>query len=290
MMWVNAIVQGILLGGLFALFACGLSLLFGVIGVINLAHGDLAVLGAYVAIALLPSVSTNDLWALLFVPVMFAAFGYVSQRTLLQRSLDNGQLNTLLVTFGLSVVIQNALLEGFSADSHSLNIGALATKSITVNTTVSISYLRLGILVVAVIVLAAVQLYLSRTSIGRQIRAVADDHEAAAIAGVNTRHITGIAAGIAFATVALAGLAFGMYSQFTPTSGTDLLLFAFEAVIIGGLGSLWGTLAGGIVLGLAQTIGAQIDPTLGILSGHLVFLAILVVRPNGLIAAKAATA
>jgi branched-chain amino acid transport system permease protein len=135
-----------------------------------------------------------------------------------------------------------------------------------------------------------VQLYLSRTSIGRQIRAVADDHEAAAIAGVNTRHITGIAAGIAFATVALAGLAFGMYSQFTPTSGTDLLLFAFEAVIIGGLGSLWGTLAGGIVLGLAQTIGAQIDPTLGILSGHLVFLAILVVRPNGLIAAKAATA
>jgi branched-chain amino acid transport system permease protein len=290
MIWINAIAQGILLGGLFALFACGLSLLFGVIGVINLAHGDLAVLGAYVAIALLPSINTNDLWALLFVPFMFAAFGYVSQRTLLQRSLDNGPLTTLLVTFGLSIVLQNALLEGFSADSHSLNIGALVTKSITVNSTISISYLRLGILVVAVLVLAVVQLFLSHTSTGRQIRAVADDNEAAAISGVNTRHITGIAAAIAFATVAIAGLAFGMYEQFTPTSGTALLLYAFEAVIIGGLGSLWGTLAGGIVLGLAQTIGAQIDPTLGVLSGHLVFLAILAVRPNGLIPARAVTA
>lgn len=287
MIWINAIAQGVLLGGLFALFACGLSLLFGVIGVINLAHGDLGVLGAYVAVALLPSVNTNGMYALLFVPPMFAAFGYVAQRTLLQRSLDNGPLNTLLVTFGLSVVLQNALLEGFSADSHSLSIGALTTKAITVNSTISISYLRLGILVVAVVVLAVVQLFLSRTSTGRQIRAVADDSEAAGISGVNTRHITGIAAAIAFATVALAGLANGMYAQFAPTSGTALLLYAFEAVIIGGLGSLWGTLAGGIVLGLAQTIGSQIDPTLGVLSVHLVFLAVLVVRPNGLVAARA---
>ena len=219
---------------------------------------------------------------------MFAAFGYFAQRTLLQRSLDNGPLTTLLVTFGLSVVLQNALLEGFSADSHSLNIGSLATRSITLNTTISISDLRLGILVVAVVVLVIVQLFLSRTSTGRQIRAVADDKEAASISGVNTRHITGIAAAIAFATVALAGLAFGMYSQFAPTSGTDLLLFAFEAVIIGGLGSLWGTLAGGVVLGLAQTIGAQIDPTLGVLSGHVVFLAVLAVRPSGLLPARAA--
>jgi branched-chain amino acid transport system permease protein len=285
--WLNAVLQGILLGGLFALFACGLSLLFGVIGVINLAHGDLGVLGAYVAVALLPSVTTNGLWALLFVPPMFALFGYVAQRTLLQRSLDNGPLTTLLVTFGLSVVLQNALLEGFSADSHSLTLGTLTTKAITLNSTIAISDLQLGILVVAVIVLVVVQLFLSRTSTGRQIRAVADDSEAAAISGVNTRHITGIAAGIAFTTVAIAGLANGMYAQFTPTSGTDLLLFAFEAVIIGGLGSLWGTLAGGIVLGLAQTIGSQIDPTLGVLSVHLVFLAVLVIRPNGLIVARA---
>ena len=243
MNWINAIVQGLMLGGLLALFACGLSLLYGVVGVINLAHGDLAILGAYVAVALLPSVDTNALYALLFVPVMFAVFGYVSQRTILQRSLDNGPITTLLVTFGLSIVLENALLEGFSADSHSLSVGALTTSALKINSTISISYLRLGILIVAVIVLASVQLFLSRTSTGRQIRAVSDDNEAAAISGVNTRHITGIAAGIAFATVALAGLAYGMYSQFAPTSGSDLLLFAFEAVIIGGLGSIWGTLA-----------------------------------------------
>ena len=286
MNWINAVAQGLLLGGLFALFACGLSLLFGVVGIINLAHGDLAILGGYVAVAILPSVHTNALWALLFVPPMFGAFGYVSQRTLLQRSLENGPLTTLLVTFGLSVVLQNALLEGFSADSHSLSVGKLATDALHINNRLSISYLRLGILIVAVAVLAGVQLFLARTSTGRQIRAVADDSEAAAIAGVNTRHITGIAAGIAFVTVALAGLAFGMYAQFAPTSGSNLLLFAFEAVIIGGLGSLWGTLAGGCVLGLAQTIGAQIDPTMGTLIGHLVFLAVLAVRPSGLFPAR----
>lgn len=285
MMWVNAVIQGILLGGLFALFACGLSLLFGVLGIINLAHGDLAVLGAYVAVALLPSVHTNVLWALLFVPPIFAAFGYVAQRTVLGRSLRSGPLTTLLVTFGLSVVIQNALLEGFSADSHSFTLGQLTTKSLHPTSDISLSWLRMGILVVAVLVLAVVQLFLARTDAGRQIRALADDDEAAAIVGVNTRHVAGIAAAVAFATVALAGLAFGTYAQFTPTSGSNLLIFAFEAVIIGGLGSLWGTLAGGCVLGLAQTIGAQIDPTFGVLAGHLVFLAVLAVRPNGLLPA-----
>jgi branched-chain amino acid transport system permease protein len=286
MTWVNAIIQGLLLGGLFALFACGLSLLFGVLGVINLAHGDLAVLGAYVAVALLPSVHSNALWALLFVPPMFALFGYLLQRGLLRRSMESGPLTTLLVTFGLSVVIENALLEGFSADSHSLSVGALVTSAWRPTTSISVSYLRLGILVVAVVILATVQLFLARTSTGRQIRAVADDGEAASVVGVPVRHIAGIAAAIAFATVAIAGLANGMYAQFTPTSGSDLLLFGFETVIIGGLGSLWGTLAGGCVLGLAQTIGAQIDPTIGVLTGHLVFLAVLVVRPSGLMPAK----
>jgi branched-chain amino acid transport system permease protein len=285
MIWVNAVVQGLLLGGLFALFACGLSLLFGVLGIINLAHGDLAVLGAYVAVALLPSVHTNVLWALLFVPPLFAVFGYVSQRTVLGRSMRGGPLTTLLVTFGLSVVIQNALLEGFSADSHSFTLGALTTRSLHPANDISLSWLRMGILVVAVLVLVVVQLFLSRTGIGRQIRALADDDEAAAITGVNTRHVAAIAAVVAFATVALAGLAFGTYAQFSPTSGSYLLIFAFEAVIIGGLGSLWGTLAGGCVLGLAQTIGAQIDPTFGVLAGHLVFLAVLAVRPNGLMPA-----
>lgn len=285
MNWINAIIQGLLLGGLFALFACGLSLLFGVLGIINLAHGDLAVLGAYVAVALLPSVHSNALWALLFVPPIFAAFGYVSQRTLLRRSMQSGPLTTLLVTFGLSVVIENALQEGFSADSHSLSVGSLVTQAFHPNTAISVSYLRLGILIAAVIVLVAVQLFLARASTGRQIRALADDGEAASIVGINVRHVAGIAAGIAFATVAIAGLADGMVAQFGPTSGTQLLLFGFEAVIIGGLGSLWGTLAGGCILGLAQTIGAQIDPTIGVLCAHLVFLAVLAVKPSGLMPA-----
>lgn len=285
MSWVNAIIQGLLLGGLFALFACGLSLLFGVLGIINLAHGDLAVLGAYVAVALLPSVHSNALWALLFVPPIFGVFGYVSQRTLLRRSMDSGPLTTLLVTFGLSIVIENAIQEGFSADSHSLSVGALVTKAFHPDNQISVSYLRLGILVVAVVVLVAVQLFLSRTSTGRQIRALADDGEAASIVGIPVRHVGGIAAGIAFATVAIAGLANGMYAQFAPTSGQELLLFGFEAVIIGGLGSLWGTLAGGCVLGLAQTIGNQVNPTIGVLVAHLVFLAVLVVRPSGLMPA-----
>ena len=287
MTWINAIIQGLLLGGLFALFACGLSLLFGVLGVINLAHGDLAVLGAYVAVALLPSVNSNALWALLFVPPIFAVFGYASQRTLLRRSMDNGQLTTLLVTFGLSVVIENALQEGFSADSHSLSVGSLVTSAFHPNGSISVSYLRLGILVVAVLVLAVVQLFLKRSVTGRQIRALADDGEAASIVGINVRHVAGIAAGIAFVTVAIAGLADGMVAQFGPTSGTQLLLFGFEAVIIGGLGSLWGTLAGGCILGLAQTVGAQFDPTIGVLCAHLVFLAVLAVRPSGLMPATA---
>jgi branched-chain amino acid transport system permease protein len=287
--WINAIIQGLLLGGLFALFACGLSLLFGVLGIINLAHGDLAVLGAYVAVALLPSAHFNALWALLFVPLIFAVFGYGAQRTLLRRSMASGPLITLLVTFGLSIVIENALLQGFSADNHSLSIGSYVAKAFHPSTAISVSYLQLGILVVAVIVLVVVQLFLARTSTGRQIRAIADDEEAAAIVGIHTRHVAGLAAAIAFVTVAIAGLADGTYAQFSPTSGTSLLLFGFAAVIIGGLGSLWGTLAGGCVLGLAVALGNQAGSSLGTLVAYLVFLAILVVRPSGLMPAREET-
>lgn len=286
MTWVNAVLQGILLGGLFALFACGLSLLFGVVGVINLAHGDFAVLGAYVAVAAIPAVAFNALWALLFVIPLFAVLGYAVQRLVLQRSLDVSPLTTLLVTFGLSTVIENALLQKYSGDSHSLSVGGLVRDSLKINDTISLSWLRIAILAAAVLILATLQLFLTRTGTGRQIRAVADDREAAGIAGVRTGHVAGIAAAIAFATVAFAGLSSATVQQFSPYSGTALLLFSFEAVIIGGLGSLWGTLAGGILLGLAQAIGAQIDPSSGQLAGHLLFLAVLLVRPNGLFPAR----
>jgi branched-chain amino acid transport system permease protein len=286
MSWLNALIQGVLLGGLYALSATGLSLLFGVMGAINLAHGDLAIIAAYLAIVAIPLISLPPLIAVLVVVPAFLVLGYFGQRTLIQASLDRGPLTTLIVTFGLSVIIQNALLEVFSADSHSIDIGSLITGAIVVNDQISIAYLSLGIFIVAVLVLGGLAWYLARTSTGRLIRAVADDREAAQLSGVRYRHVFGIAAALALATVALAGLAFGMYSSFGPASGPTRLIFAFEAVVIGGLGSLWGTLAGGIVLGLAQSIGASIDPSFGVLAGHLVFLAVLAVRPQGIAGAR----
>ncbi len=287
MIWLNALVQGILLGGLYALSACGLSLLFGVMGVINLAHGDLAVMAAYLAVVAIPFLHLPAIVIAVVVVPAFLVLGYIGQRTLIQASLDRGPLTTLLVSFGLAVIIENLLLELFSADSHSLDIGSLVSQSIQVNAQISVAYLSLAIFAVAVVVLLGLEVFLSRTMTGRLIRAVADDREAAQLAGTDYRHVFGIAAALAAGTVAIAGLAFGMYSSFAPASGSARLLFAFEAVVIGGLGSLWGTLAGGIVLGIAQGIGSAIDPSLGILAGHLVFLAVLAIRPEGIARGRA---
>ncbi|TMB89167.1 MAG: branched-chain amino acid ABC transporter permease [Chloroflexi bacterium] len=288
MVWVNAIVQGILLGGLYALFACGLSLMFGVMRVVNLAHGDLAVLAAYLALAVITGLHVPVLWSALVVAPLFGVVGYAVQRFVIQRSLDVSPLTTLLVTFGLSIVIQNALLEGVSANSRSLPTGWLASASFQVNSQLSIAYESVIVFSVAVVVLSSLQLFLSRARLGRQVRAAADDLEAASIVGVNVRHVYGIAAAIAFATVALAGVAFGMYSSFDPAAGPQRLIFAFEAVVIGGVGSLWGTLLGGMILGVAQVLGAQVDSSFGVLAGHLVFLVLLALRPNGLIPARLA--
>ena len=288
MTWVNAVVQGILLGGLFALFACGLSLLFGTMRVINLAHGDLAVVAAFLAVEIVPTTHLPAILSFLIVLPIFLGLGYVGQRTLIQTALDRGAFTVLLVTFGLSVVIENVLLELYSANSHSIDIGSLVSKSIHVNAQISIAYLSLGIFVVAVIVLLGLQYFLSRSTMGRQIRAVADDQDAAQLVGIDYRHVFGVAAAIAFATVALAGLAFGMYSSFAPSSGQGPLIYAFEAVVIGGLGSLWGTLVGGIILGVAQAVGGQIDPSLQILAGNLVFLAVIALRPEGIFKGRVA--
>lgn len=283
MIWVNAVLQGVLLGGLYALFACGLSLMFGVMKVINLAHGDLAVVAAYTALGVVAVTHLPAVWSFVLVVPIFAALGYVVQRTLIQAALNRSVLTTLLVTFGLSVVIENSLLQFLSANSHSLNIGSLVSDSFSIGSQITIAYLDLAIFVIAVAVLLGLQHFLSATKHGRLIRAVADDREAAQLAGADYRHIFGIAAAIAFATVAFAGLAFGMYSSFDPTIGTDqLLLFAFEAVVIGGLGSLWGTLVGGIMLGVVQQVGAQVSSTDQILAGQLFFLFVLVIRPQGI--------
>jgi branched-chain amino acid transport system permease protein len=285
--WLNAGVQGVLLGGQYALLACGLSLIFGVMRIVNLAHGVLAVLAAYLSLVLVQQGLPLWLATAVVVPV-FAALGYAVQRGLFNpalaqvRSRTSGELAPLLVSFGVAVVLTNLLQEVFSADTRKIPTGGLASAGLPLGE-LSIGVLPLLTLVVATTVIAGVQLFLARTATGRAMRAVADDAEAAAMTGVDPKHMYAAATALAFATLALAGVFVGMSTQFSPGYGDLVLLFAFEAVIIGGLGSLWGTLAGGVVLGLAQTIGAQIDPQSGVLAGHLVFLAVLVVRPGGLL-------
>jgi branched-chain amino acid transport system permease protein len=282
--WVNTIIQGMLTGGLYALFACGLSLMFGVMKVVNLAHGDLAVVAGYIAIGIIFVTHVPVLWSIVIVVPVMAVLGYVLQRTVIQSALDRGVLTTLIVTFGLSVVIENGLLQFFTANSRGIGVGlSLITASFNLGSQIQIAYLLVVIFATAVAVLLGLQYFLSRSKYGRLIRAVADDKEAAQLAGADYRHVFGIAAAVAFGTVALGGIAYGMSSVLDPTAGTDtILLYAFAAVVIGGLGSVWGTLVGGVVLGVAQQVGAQINISYEALAGYLVFLAVLVLRPQGL--------
>jgi branched-chain amino acid transport system permease protein len=289
--WVNAVVQGVMLGGVFALFATGLSLAFGVMRLVNLAHGQLALVAAFAAVSVTEATGWNPLVALAVVVPGMALLGYLLQRGLLDRTLagDGDPLRSILVTFGLAVVIENLLLEHYSADSQGLDAGSIETASIRLTDDLSVGWFRLIGLLVAVAVLAGLALFLSRTRVGRGLRAVADDRATAELMGIDTRRLNGIAMALALATVAVAGVFLGIQTTFAPSDGNVLLLSAFEAVIIGGLGSLWGTLAGGITLGVAQTVGAQIEPGWSMLVGHLVFLAVLVARPTGLFPRAAVT-
>jgi branched-chain amino acid transport system permease protein len=282
--WVNAIIQGILTGGLYALFACGLSLMFGVMKLVNLAHGDLATVAAYIGIGVIAVIHIPFLWSVPVVVAIMAALGYVLQRSLFQSAITRGELTTLIVTFGLSIVIENGLLQFFTANNRGIGTGSsLISSSFSIGAGLQIAWLDVVIFVLAVVVLLSLQYFLSSSKYGRLIRAVADDREAAQLSGADYRHVFGIAAALAFITVALAGIAYGMTTVVSPTTGTDtILLLAFAAVVIGGLGSLWGTLVGGIVLGVAQQIGAQINISYELLAGYIVFLAVLVIRPQGL--------
>ena len=281
MEWINALVQGTLLGGLYALFASGLSLIFGVMRLVNIAHGDLIVLGAYLGLSVTTLLGLHPLLALIVVVPAMALIGYVLQRGILNQTLGKDILPPLLVTFGLSVIIQNALLETYSADPQKMNAGALETASM------SVGGLSLGVLPVltfamAVVVIATLQWVFYRTALGRAFRATSDNQEIAQLMGLNRRHIFGLAMALALGVTAIAGIMLGIRTSFDPSIGGGRLIFGFEAVIIGGLGNLWGTLAGGVILGVAQTIGAKIDPGWQLLAGHIAFLVVLAVRPNGL--------
>jgi branched-chain amino acid transport system permease protein len=282
--WLDTVLQGILLGGLYALFATGLSLIFGVMRLVNLAHGDFSILAAFLAVVAVRVLDLNPLLALVLVAPAMAVIGYGLQRLLLNRLLGRGVLPAVLVTFGFSVVIQNGLLQTFSADSQRLNPGGIETASAALGGGLAVGWFPLLTFVLAVILLGALQLVIGRSSLGRAFRAASDDGETAELMGIDNAHLYGLAMALSLAIVAVAGIVLGIRTTFTFASGPDRLLFAFEAVIIGGLGSLWGTLVGGVILGVAQTVGAKLSPGWGVLTGHLVFLAVLVLRPSGLFA------
>ncbi len=279
----NAVLQGIFLGAFYAVLACGLSIMFGVMRIINLAHGDVAVLGAYIVFVIVQSTGISPFIAFALALPAMILFGYVLQLTVLERSLKAGILTPLLATFGLSIVIQNLLLITFSPDVRSLggNAGAVTTASWQVTSGLSVSALGALVLVVAVAVFGALQLLLSRTRAGWMMRATAEDADAAELAGINSRAVYARATALAVAIAGLGGLFLAIRSVFDPVSGPTQLIFAFEAVVIGGMGSLWGTLVGGLALGVAQTVGAQINPEYAALSGHLLFLLVLIVRFGG---------
>ena len=278
---MDILVQGLLLGGLYALFALGLSLMFGVMRLTNTAQGDLIVLAAFGAIALVSVAAVHaSVAAVLLLPLAFVA-GYALQRVVLNGTLGKDPLPSLVVTFGLSIVIQNALLEIFSADPRSLESGGLATQSVAIGP-MTLGVLPLVIFAVAVAATAALQALFDRTALGRSFRAVSDDREIAELMGLDAKKVYALATGIAFVVIAIAGVFQALRTTVSPSDGPLLLLFAFEAVIIGGMGSFWGTLVGALALGLVQQIGFRVDPGWGIWFGHLMFLAVLVVRPQGL--------
>ena len=282
MLWLNVILQGVLTGGLYAMFAAGLSLIFGVMRLVNIAHGDLIVLAAYVALMATTALGVNPLVSLIVVVPAMALIGYALQRGLLNRTLGEDLLPPLLVTFGLSIIIQNGLLELFTADSRKLQAGAIEVATMQVTQGLWIGVLPLLQFAVAVGVIAGLQLLFYRTALGRAFRATSDDPAVAQLMGLDTRHVFALAMALSLAVVAIAGVFLAVRSNFDPAIGPARLIFGFVAVIIGGLGNLWGTLAGGVILGVSQAIGAQIDPGWQLLAGHIAFLVILALRPQGL--------
>ncbi len=280
---LNAALQGVFLGAFYAVLACGLSIMFGVMRIINLAHGDVAVLGAYVVFVIVEHAGVSAFIAFAAALPVMIVFGYVLQLTVLERSLKSGILTPLLATFGLSIVIQNLLQLTFSPDVRSLggSAGLVTTSSWQVTSGLSVSALGIVVLVVAVLVFGALQLFLSQTRLGWMMRATAEDADAAELVGINSRNVYASATALAVAIATLGGLFLGIRSVFDPVSGPTQLIFAFEAVVIGGMGSLWGTLIGGIALGVAQTLGAQVHPQFAVMAGHLLFLIVLIVRFGG---------
>ena len=288
--WIDTVIQGVLLGGLYALFAIGQSLILGVMRLTNVAHGDFIILGAFGGFALINGVpgtawagfGMNPVATMLVMLPLAAGTGYLLQRGVLNGTLGADPMPSLVVTLGLSIIIQNLLLEGFSADTRSISALGVETQSMPLGESINIGVLPLIIFILALVATFLMEWLFRRTDLGRAFRAASDDIDAAQLMGLDHRHVYALATAIAFSLIAVAGMLQGLRTVFAPSDGPGLLLYAFEAVIIGGLGSFWGSFSGGILLGVSQSIGFRIDPGWGILIGHLVFLTMLMIRPSGL--------
>jgi branched-chain amino acid transport system permease protein len=277
---LNQIIQGVLLGGYYALIGCGLSFMFSVMRIINLAHGSLAILAAYGLYVLADTFGVSPFLGLLIVIPAMALIGWALQRLVLERSARGGLLVPVLSTFGLSIIIDNLLFQQFGADTRSLApyVGDLSYDSWDITDDISIGKLATLTMAAAIVLLGGIQIFLKRTQAGRMIRATAEDPDTVGLVGVNARRVNALAAAIAMATVAISGALLAMRATFNPYAGALQLIFAFEATVIGGAGSLWGTLLGGIVLGVAQSLGALVNPQGFFLAGHLAFFAALFAR------------
>ncbi len=280
--WINSIIQGILVGGLYALFAAGLSLIFGVMRLVNIAHGDLIILAAFLGLTISSTLNLQPFVSLLLVVPLMGVFGYVLQRGILNQTLGNDILPPLLVTFGLSVIIQNGLLELYTADPQKMNAGSIETASLSLPGGISIGWFPLLMFIVSILIIGFLQFIFYKTALGRVFRATSDNQEVVQLMGISKNHIFGLSMALSMAVVAISGIFLGIRTSFDPASGPSRLIFGFEAVIIGGLGNLWGTLIGGIILGVSQNIAAKINPGWQILAGHITFLVILAIRPKGL--------
>jgi branched-chain amino acid transport system permease protein len=280
--WVDTVLQGVMLGGLYALFAMGLSLIFGVMRLVNTAHGDFVLLTAFAGFVITDWLHVSPFLAMPAVVVLAFAVGYIIQRGVLNHTISKDPLPSLVVTFGMSIIIQNLLLELFSADTRSIAAGGFETLSVTIVDGLAVGALPLMTFFTALAATVGFQWLFGSTALGRAFRATSDDREAASLMGINNVHIYALATAIAISILGVAGVFHGMRTTIAPTDGPAQLIYAFEAVIIGGMGSFWGTFAGGIILGVAQTIGFRVDPGWGILVGHLVFILVLLFKPSGL--------
>lgn len=281
MIVIEVLISGLTLGGLYALFGLGLSLIFGVMKIANIAHGEMVIAGAFMAFTLAGQIAV-PLWVLLpCVVVIMFALGYVLQATLVNRVLGADPIPPLLLTFGLSIIVQNLLVEVYGADNRALDVGGLGTQSLRIGD-LSFGVLPVAALLLTVVLFGALHWGIGRTRWGRIIRATSDDANLVGLFGVRRRRVFAAVMGLSAALAALAGMLLAMRTSVTPFSGTERLLIAFEVIVIGGLGSIWASLLGGLALGLVHVISFRFDPASGLLYGHILLLAVLLVRPQGL--------